>query len=118
MGALVVACRDEFVTMAGASAGHRKRWPAPPGAVKPVLLVSLAAFAAAQEPRLRTRAHAVVVPVSVVTKAGKPVEKSVCKRFHRSERRKTADSANDFARFRRTSDSCRYRLDNGRIVAG
>lgn len=36
--------------------------------------ILIAAAAWAQEPRFRTRAHEVLVPVSVTTKAGKPVE--------------------------------------------
>lgn len=40
----------------------------------PVALVCTIATAAAQEPQFHTRAHEVVVPVSVTTKSGKPVE--------------------------------------------
>lgn len=42
--------------------------------MKWVLLFFLAAVAWAQEPRFQTRVHEVVVPVSVLTKAGQPVE--------------------------------------------
>ncbi len=42
--------------------------------MKWAVLLVLAAAACAQEPRFATRAHEVVVPVSVITKGGKPVE--------------------------------------------
>jgi len=45
------------------------------------VLLLIAATGLAQEPRFHTRANEVVVPVSVVTKAGKPVEDLVAKDF-------------------------------------
>jgi VWFA-related protein len=46
-----------------------------------LVLLLAAAAARGQEPRFQARAHEVVVPVSVMTKAGKPVEDLVAKDF-------------------------------------
>ena len=45
------------------------------------LVLAVAATACAQEPRFQTKAHEVLVPVSVTTKAGKPVENLAAKDF-------------------------------------
>jgi VWFA-related protein len=49
--------------------------------MKPAILLLIATAASAQEPRFRTRAREVVVPVSVVTKRSKPVGNLAAKDF-------------------------------------